>query len=417
MIKLKNIPILKKEGIMINQSSPIYVVVGGVAALIIVMGIGRFAYTPILPHFQDAVHLTDVMAGYLASVNYLGYLLGALLSGISQWKKGKIFYLRFYLVINILTTITMGLTDYYLLWFFFRFISGLTSGLVFVLASSIILDVLALTNQSLWSGMFYSGVGIGILITGLIVPVLDHYFSWRGAWIGLGILSIFIGVLTFLWLKENSSIKIKYPSSILSRPQTSRKQRILPWLIASYGCEGMGYSVSGTFLVTLVQRIPSLSHIPALSWVFVGVAAIPSCMIWALVAKKYSNLVALQIAFFTQIVGVILPMIFFNSYGALIGSLLFGATFMGITTLAVSEGRTIAPNQSSKVIGYLTFVYGIGQMIGPSVAGILIAKSGNYNSSLIFAASVLVCGMLLLGVGQMKDSRTNKVINRKYSYF
>ncbi|RAK17172.1 putative MFS family arabinose efflux permease [Anoxybacillus vitaminiphilus] len=377
----------------------------------IVMGIGRFAYTPILPYLQDAVRLTDVMAGYLASANYLGYLLGAFLAGISQWKKGKTFYLRFYLVINILTTIAMGLTDLYLLWFFFRFISGLTSGLVFVLASSIILDILALTKQSLWSGMFYSGVGMGIFITGLIVPVLEHYFSWRGAWSGLGILSIFIGVFTFLWLKENSSDKIKYPSSIMPCPKASHKQRILPWLIASYGCEGMGYSVSGTFLVALVQDIPSLSHIPSLSWVFVGIAAIPSCMLWAWVAKKYSNLIALQIAFFTQIVGVILPVIFFNFYGALIGALLFGATFMGITTLAVSEGRRIAPHQSSKVIGYLTCVYGIGQMIGPSIAGILIAKSGNYHSSLLFAASVLVFGMLFLGIVQIKNKKLERMKN------
>jgi predicted MFS family arabinose efflux permease len=186
-------------------------------------------------------------------------------------------------------------------------------------------------------------------------------------------------------------------------------------LSAYYGCEGMGDSVSGTFLVALVQNVPSLSHIPALSWMFVGIAAIPSCVIWALVAKKYSNLPALQIAFFTQIVGVILPVIFFNSYGALIGALLFGATFMGITTLAVSEGRRIAPHQSSKVIGYLTCVYGIGQMIGPSVAGILIAKSGNYHSSLLFAASVLVGGMLFLGIGQIRVARTNT--NHKTAIF
>jgi predicted MFS family arabinose efflux permease len=399
---------------MTNKSPPIYAVIGGIAAFIIVMGIGRFAYTPILPHLQDAVRLTDEMAGYLASANYFGYLLGALMAGISQWKKGKTFNLRFYLVINILATIAMGLTDHYLLWFFFRFMSGLTSGLVFVLASSIVLDVLALTNHSTWSGIFYSGVGIGILISGLMVPVLDHYFSWRGSWLGLGAFSIFIGVLPFLWLKENTSTEIKH--SIITSTQISRNQGILPWLIASYGCEGMGYSVSGTFLVALVQGIPSLSHIPSISWVFVGIAAIPSCMIWALVAKKYCNLTALQFAFFAQIVGVILPAVLINSYGALIGSILFGATFMGITTLVVSEGRKIAPNRSSKVIGYLTCVYGIGQMIGPSVAGILIAKSGNYHSSLFFAASVLVCGMLLLAVGQVKAARSDKVINRKQHY-
>jgi len=384
---------------MINKSSPINVVMGGMAALIVVMGIGRFAYTPILPDFQKAVRLSDVMAGFLASVNYLGYLLGALGAGFSKWKNGKTFYLRSFLVINILATLAMGLTEHDWLWCFFRFISGLTSGIVFVLASSMVLDVLAAAKPSLWSGVYYSGVGIGIFLTGLIVPVLEHHFSWRGAWIGLGLLSLFIGIFPFLWLKEHASPGKPSPSS--PRPRSARKRRMLPWLIASYGCEGMGYSVSATFLVALVQKIPSLGHHPALSWVFVGVAAIPSCIVWALAAKTFRHLVALQLAFFTQIVGVILPVFFFNSYGALIGALLFGATFMGITTLAVSEGRNLAPHQSSQAIGYLTGVYGIGQMIGPAVAGVLIAKSGNYHSSLIFATAVLVCGMLLLGAGQI----------------
>ncbi|WP_194841357.1 YbfB/YjiJ family MFS transporter [Salinibacillus xinjiangensis] len=398
---------------MSHKSNTLLPVIGGISALCIVMGIGRFAYTPILPLMQEATELNDAMAGNLASSNYLGYLLGALAGGMVKWGKGKGFYIQLYLLINILTTFLMGLTSLFWLWFIFRFISGLTSGFVFVLASSIVLDHLARSKRSTWSGLFYSGVGIGIFITGFMVPVFDQFFNWQGSWIGLGLISLMIGVFSMLWLREpQSSFKqSKQPTA------SSKGQKVLlPWLIAAYGCEGCGYIISGTFLVALVKDIPALSSYPSLSWIFVGVAAIPSCIIWAHLAQKWGKLLTLQIAFVMQMIGVLFPILFFNAYGALIGALLFGLTFMGITTLCVLTARQIFPEQSSKVIGYLTCIYGIGQIIGPVVAGYLISTSGKYNSSLVLAAVVLFFGLMFLGVGQYKASKNHSNVNQSIHY-
>ncbi len=390
---------------MNRKNKPLFVLVGGMSALAIVMGIGRFAYTPILPYLQDFVHLSSGTAGYLASSNYLGYLLGALFAGIFRWKGGKTFPLRIFLALNILTTVAMGLTDHLPLWFILRFLSGLSSGVVFVLASSLTLDVLARAGKPVWAGSFYSGVGIGIFFTGLLVPWLNHYFGWQGTWIGVGLLSFFLSPFTIGWLREDLSPQREGPPPDRLSTSLPGKNKILPWLVAAYGCEGMGYIVSGTFLVALVREIPSLNHDPALSWVIVGLAAIPSSVLLAQAAAKWGDLNVLQTAYFLQMIGVILPTLLYNSYGALAGSLLFGGTFMGITTLAVSAGRRMASRESSKVIGLLTFVYGVGQMAGPSLAGFFITGTGNYTSSLLFAAVVLGCGMLFLGAGQIKASK------------
>ena len=103
---------------------PILFLVGGVFSLMIAMGIGRFAYTPILPLMQNALSFTDALAGYLASSNYAGYLAGAILAGVLPLKKHKTDYLRVSLIISVMTTFSMGLSHSYILMLVLRFISG-----------------------------------------------------------------------------------------------------------------------------------------------------------------------------------------------------------------------------------------------------------------------------------------------------
>ena len=408
--------------LMNDELRPTRILIGGIGALVIAMGVGRFAYTPILPYLQQEAGVTGELAGYLASSNYLGYLLGALLAGALGWRSGKSTSLKAFLGINILTTLAMGMTEQYALWLLLRFVSGVTSGLVFVLASSVALDAFVTAKRPGWSGLLYSGVGIGIAVSGIAVPILAERYGWQGAWIGLGIFTLGIGCFSWLWLQDkassrSNSTEAKVQANASARtldettarePEGAKGRRLLPWLLASYGCEGLGYIISGTFLVAIVQEIPSFGALGALSWVLVGTAAIPSSVMWAKIAGKTGNVTALYLAFLTQIIGVVLPVFMFNAAGALLGAVLFGATFMGITTLSVSEARNLLPSHSSQAIGYMTFVYGIGQMLGPAIAGRLITHFGGYNASLLFAALALVCGMLCLAVGRAMASNHSK---------
>ena len=145
---------------------------------------------------QNALSFTDAVAGYLASTNYAGYFVGAILAGvILTLKKHKTFYLRVSLLISIFTTFSMGLSHFYILMLLFRFISGVASAFIFVLALSIVLDKLAVTGKTNWSGLFYAGVGFGIFFSTLFIPSLNNLFEWEGVWIGLAIVSV---ILTYL---------------------------------------------------------------------------------------------------------------------------------------------------------------------------------------------------------------------------
>lgn len=375
-------------------------IIGGICSLIIAMGVSRFAYTPILPIMKESIGFSEETAGYLASSNYVGYLVGALLAGMVNWRMKKKFYLKMILILNIISVGLMGLTIDYVSWFLLRFASGVTSGLIFVLSSSIILDLLATKGRSTWTGFFYSGVGIGIFITGIVVPLLDSFYSWKGVWIGLAILSAVLGVVVWAWLKQKDNYEKQIEISKTNPVETKIASKMLPWLTIAYGLEGLGYIVTGTFLVDIVVDIPSLAEFASLSWIFVGIAAIPSTLLWGIFAKRKGYIPAIVLAFLLQAIGVILPVVFFNSWGALLGAFLFGATFMGITTLATTYARQLQPENSSRVIGILTTVYGIGQIIGPAGAGMLVTITGQYSIALFLAAGVLLVAILVLLGGQ-----------------
>ncbi|MFB4164445.1 YbfB/YjiJ family MFS transporter [Alteribacillus sp. JSM 102045] len=384
-----------------SKKNDLFVLIAGIAGLFIVMGIGRFAYTPILPLMVESTSLNNETAGYLASSNYFGYFAGALLAGKLAWKKGKAYNVYFHLSLNIASTLLMGAAVNEFIWHLLRFLSGLTSGIIFVLISSIVMDHLVRAGRAAWTGYLFSGVGLGILSTGLLVPFLSNLFNWAGIWIALGLLSFILALFIWKRLTETPSHETNVKKNPAVNNVTPPKTKsILPWLGAAYGLEGIGYIISGTYLVALAAEIPVLQSNPSLSWVLVGAAAAPSCIIWSAAASRIGNLTALQAAFFLQILGVLFPVVFFNGIGALIGSFLFGATFMGIVTMTIAEARNTAAGESSSIIGGFTFIYSLGQMIGPIAAGLLISITAELSASFYFAAAVLLTGMGCLGIAQ-----------------
>ena len=368
--------------------------IGGILSLIIAMGIGRFAYTPILPLMQKDLSFSNTVAGYIASSNYAGYLLGAILAGVIPLKGYRGIPLRISLIISIITTALMGLTYSYLLWYVLRFISGVSSAFVLVLASGIVLDKLAVISKTSWSGLFYGGVGFGIFLSSLIIPSLNHLFQWEGTWIGLAVVSGILAIFVWIWLDEAPNtveMKNKQESFALVPPT-----KWLLWLTIAYGLEGLGYIVTGTFIVSIAEKTPFFHKSATIVWMMVGLAAIPSCLIWSLLAKKWGFVKSLVLAMALQALGMAMPAFWISKTSFILSALLFGATFMGITTLATTLGRQMNPSNSSRTIGILTAIYAFGQLIGPALAGILSSSTNNFNAALIGASIVVLIGAGLL---------------------
>lgn len=379
--------------------------IGGIFALVIAMGIGRFSYTVILPYMQEALEFSRSTAGYLATSNYLGYLVGAWVAGRLPIGNKRILFLQITLVVSILTTAFMGFTNAIIIWYILRFISGVMSAFIFVVITSLVLDQLASSSHMHLSGLFYSGVGIGIALSAVIVSPIHAIFHWNGTWVVLALFCIVMFVLVVLFIKPIPQSKQRVES------QKIISQKTLPgswmkWLIIAYSLEGLGYIVTGTFIVSIAQESTSFHGDAAFVWFVVGVAAIPSCIVWSKLAQRYGYVKILLISMLLQAIGIVLPALATNSATLYASAFIFGATFMGITTVCTTLAREIAPVNSHQMIGYLTAGYALGQMIGPSIAGTLANYTNSYQYALVGASFVVMLGGLCL-IGGVKYDRSN----------
>ncbi|MFY3791278.1 YbfB/YjiJ family MFS transporter [Ureibacillus sp. MALMAid1270] len=376
------------------------VLFGGVLLLVIAMGISRFAFTPILPFMRIDEGMTFEAAGFLASSNYIGYFIGALGAGYIYRQKKN--FLLITVVLNVLSILCMGITHSYLLWIILRLIAGITAGYIFVLTSSIILDYLAKHFLSRWSGYLFSGIGLGIAISGLFVPFFEASFSWEGTWIGFGILStIFLITTMTLW----RSITIQDGEKVKKTRETKIFRGFMPWLVIAYGLEGLGYIITGTFLVDIIYNIESLRPFASFSWVIAGIAATPAAPIWMALISKMSTVKVLSIAYILQIIGILLPVFSQTAWSVLLSALLFGFTFVGIVSISTAYVRELFPKQSGAVVSILTTAYALGQIVGPIMASGFETLFNSYKAPLTFAGTIIIFALATLLFGKLFSDR------------
>ncbi|MGM9944634.1 MAG: YbfB/YjiJ family MFS transporter [Lysinibacillus sp.] len=383
------------------------VLFGGILLLVVAMGISRFAFTPLLPFMRVDEGLSFQEGGWLASSNYVGYFVGALGAGfIHRRKKG---FLLSNVLLNVISIIGMGLTHSYGLWIVLRFIAGVTSGFIFVLTSSIIMDYLAKHLLTRWSGYAFSGIGIGIALSGLSVPFIETRFLWEGTWIGLGLLSTTFILLTLVLWRH---IVIQDSERVVKTADTNIWRGFMPWLIIAYGLEGLGYIITGTFLVDIVYNIENLRSYASYSWVVVGIAAAPSAPFWMAMMSRFKPIHVMFVAYILQVFGIVLPVLSQTVWSVLLSAFLYGCTFVGIVTLATGYGRQLFPRQSGAVVSILTTFYAVGQIIGPIIASRLEGHFNTFKAPLLFASSIVFCALLILISGYAFTNR-KKVIQVK----
>lgn len=372
------------------------VLIGGILLLVVAMGISRFAFTPILPFMRQDEGLTFEDGGILASSNYIGYFVGALGAGFIYRNRKNVLLIN--VLINVISVIYMGLTHSFWLWMILRFVAGATGGFIFVLTSSIIMDYLASHFLLKRSGYLFSGIGLGIAISGLLVPFFESSFKWEGAWIGLGFLSACFLFITFsLWKSATMHDSEKVPKT----KETKIFQGFMSWLILAYGLEGLGYIITGTFLVDIIYNIESLRSFASFSWVLTGVCAIPSAPFWTKFVSKYSAIKVLAVAYILQIIGIVLPVFFQTAWSVLLSAALYGITFVGIVALSTGYARELYPKQSGSVVSILTTVYALGQIIGPIIASKAESIYESYKAPLAFAGIVVTLALATLILGRL----------------
>lgn len=178
--------------------------------------------------------------------------------------------------------------------------------------------------------------------------------------------------------------------------------------MASYFCAGVGFVVSATFIVAIVNRLPGLEGQGSWSFLAIGLAAVPACIVWDFIARRTGALNALILAAVLQIVGILLPVVVGGMVGAITGALLFGGTFVGMVSLVLTMAGRYYPTRPAKMMGKMTVSYGVAQILGPAVTGWLGATFGSYAGGLYFAAATMVVGSALLMLLKLVERRDQR---------
>ncbi|UXS68083.1 YbfB/YjiJ family MFS transporter [Staphylococcus chromogenes] len=365
----------------------------GMLTLFVVMALGRFAYTPIMPYMQATTHLKDKGAGLLATFNYLGYLIGAILPTFFVIRS-KVFELKVFLLLNVVTMFLLGTTTNYGVWCVLRLLNGIASGVGFVLASNVVLEALRRARKEAISGLLYSAIGAGIFFSSIFVFFYTDTHNWGTTWQILGAFAFVLALGVIFFLKEMPTEQMERGQATSAPKRRYSKTYYISYYLA-YFSEGAGYIITGTFLVALIKAIPELEPYAPLSWMFVGLGAIPSTVLWSMISEKIGNGRATQICFIIQVIAVLTPVVTTNVIALIVSSMLFGCTFLGLTTLFMSRGQKMAyETGNSHIVSVMTFIYSVGQMIAPYIAGLILAKTTGYTFALVFASVILVLGLI-----------------------
>ena len=373
------------------------VALGGLIALAAGMGIGRFVYTPVLPFMEEALGLTKPQAGVIASVNFLGYLLGALAAALSTLPGGRRAWLFGALGVSAVTTGAMGLTTSMTIFFGLRFVGGAASAFVLVFASALVLDRLAALGRPGLSAIHFAGVGVGIAVSAILVSGLSASgVGWQAQWLASGAVAL-LALAVVMWLvpageEDDRSAAPTHGASI---------DRRLIGLIVAYGLFGFGYVITATFISTMVRTAPQLQPIEPVVWLVVGLAGIPSIAFWTWTGRLWGNDRRFALACLVEAFGVALSVLTTNAAVVLLGAALLGGTFMGITALGFIYARDLTPGDPRRSLALMTASFGLGQMIGPTFAGVTF----RFGDSFLFP-SLVATGALLIAAYLAMDVRT-----------
>lgn len=360
------------------------------------MGVGRFVYTPFLPLMIADDALNASSAGFVAGANFLGYLVGAFAASLFFFSKNARLWMLIGLFGGVILSAAMAF-DLGLAWMAtVRFLSGMASAFAMIFVTVSVMAIIVAKGAPGLSAVHFAGVGVGIAVSACLVSFLNFMgMDWRQIWVAAAVLGLAAVILAIILLPRDDS------ESTSKTSKTEDRSAISPalWIfIASYGFFGFGYVILATFINAMAKAEPMLQPIEPWVWIIVGISVIPSIWLWNKVVTRIGNIATYVLACFTEAIGVGLPAIIVSPIALVIAAILLGGTFVAITAIGLSHARRLAPESTSRAIALMTASFGLGQMVGPVVAGILFERTGDLAvaSKLAAIALVMAAGMALI---------------------
>jgi MFS family permease len=381
------------------------IALSGTLSLAVAMGIGRFAFTPLMPMMLHDGLLDLESASWLASANYFGYLLGAILCTLQPtlWSRqgwpplSVARMVRAGLLLTCLLTALMA-TDAPAAWPWLRFIAGVITAVTFVYTSTWCLGRLSRMNLPSSGGIVYAGPGVGIASSGLLASLMVQ-LNWHSSagWIAFALLAALMTAIVWRVFQSDAGLPLSGATHALSASGGSTTEKAA--LTLAYGLAGFGYIITATFLPVIARTAMPDSVWPDLFWPMLGIAVAFGAIMASRIPARFDQRYLLLACYLIQAAGVAIGNWMPILSGFALGSLLVGLPFTAITFFAMQLGRKLHPQSAPAIIGMLSAAFGFGQIIGPPVAALLLARARTHAEgftwSLNIAATTLVAGALI----------------------
>lgn len=396
-------PCMNKTMTTFTSQRPHVIAIAGMLALAVGMGIGRFAFTPLMPMMLHDRLIDLAAASWLASANYLGYLLGAVLCTMQPriWLRLQLPPLvssrmvRFGLAATCTLTMLMAV-DSAALWPWLRFLAGIVTAITFVYTSSWCLTHLSRLNAAAAGAVIYAGPGIGIVVSGLMASVMVLR-DWRAGsgWLAFGALAALMTALVWRIFRGADPLPLTQSAHVEAKQQGGSNAEKAALTVA-YGLSGFGYIITATFLPVIARAALPGSAWLDLFWPILGLGVACGALLATRIPARIDPRLVLVGCYLMQATGVALSNLLPSLTGFALGSILVGLPFTVITFFVMQLGRKLHPQSASGIIGLLSASFALCQIGGPPVAALLLNIAPDHATgfawALYLAASALLAG-------------------------
>lgn len=371
--------------------SPLIRLTASFIALMMAMGIGRFALTPQLPHLLSEGQIDLTAAGLIAAANYLGYFVGAVDAMFAR----RHHHVRLRLLGGLWLCVLLTLASFWANGFWshllLRFGTGVASAWVLVMITALSQPLAAAAGRPRLGALVFAGPGLGIFLTGMLALV-SHLLGQTSATLWLiyaaVALVMLLAILPFL----------PQPTAAVSAPPvTTSGNQGIGRLGLIYGLYGLGYIIPATFLSQMANAQFHGQWMADLFWPCFGLAAALGVLLVSL-RRHTPNATRhwLIATLWLQAAGVFACLLG-SGPGLALGVILCGTPFLACMQLVMQRSRELAPHATQRNAGLLTACFAVGQLAGPLLAALSSHFSGGLQPALIFAGSgLLIAGGLLL---------------------
>jgi len=387
------------------------IVFTGMLCVMACLGIGRFALGMLLPSMAATLHLTYSQMGFISTANFLGYLVSVIVSGHLAMRTGpRPFIFCSLLVVGIsMALVSQSRTFSHVLLLYM--LTGIGSGATNVPVMGLVSAWFRAKKRGTAAGFIVIGSGFAIILSGKLIPYINAVGGsegWRTSWLILSAIVLTVAVVSMLLLRNRpeekgllpvgSDQEVDLPGQTAPKRQINvYKEGMIYYLGIIYFLFGYTYVVYATFIVTTLVKERGFSEAVAGNfWAWVGFLSLFSGPVFGTLSDRLGRKAGLITVFSLQALSYLLVASGLPGMFLYLSIFFYGIVAWSIPSImAAAVGDYVGARNAATAFGLITFIFGFGQISGPSVAGILAEKTGSFSSSYFMAAGFAGAAILL----------------------